>query len=99
ISWPLVWSMTLGGLTLGGTGRAATPGAIGDVPGDAAADLAGRRAAFIREGSGARAALPLYGAVELWDWLDARAPLVAFLDEAARSERARADVRGRAAYL
>jgi transglutaminase-like putative cysteine protease/tetratricopeptide (TPR) repeat protein len=63
-------------------------------------DLEARRARFAQEKARAQAVVPLFGAItDLWDVLDDRAPLVRFLDEAATSVTARADVRGRAAWL
>lgn len=80
--------------------RTAARGASGVEPGRFVRDLEARRARFFREGRRPQAIVPLMGVLsELWTKLDDRAPLVRFLDEAAHSPAARADVRGRAAYL
>jgi tetratricopeptide (TPR) repeat protein len=84
-------------LNAGGAGaRSAPTGAVGATP---TAELAARRAELLRSAGRPTAALPLYGVLDLWDWLDDRAPLVAFLDEAAHAQAVRPDVRGRAGYL
>ena len=63
-----------------------------------AAELAARRARFLKEGARPQAALALCGLLDLWDQLADRAPLVAFLDEAVASKAA-PEVRARAGYL
>ncbi|HXU71034.1 MAG TPA: DUF3857 domain-containing protein [Polyangia bacterium] len=63
-------------------------------------DLAARQERFVHEGARPEAVVPLLGAItDLWDVLDDRAPLARFLDAAASSPKARADVRGRALWL
>lgn len=80
-----------------GTAHAA---AIGDEAGRFARDLRARQERFAREGGRPQAVVPLFGVItDLWDVLDDRTPLIRFLDEAAASPKARADVRGRAAWL
>jgi transglutaminase-like putative cysteine protease len=65
-----------------------------------AQDLRARQERFGREAARPQAVVPLLGAItDLWDVLDDRAGLARFIDEAATSPRARADVRGRAAWL
>ncbi len=65
-----------------------------------ARDLHARQERFAKEGARPQAVVPLLGAItDLWDVLDDRAALAHFLDAAAASRRARADVRGRAAWL
>ncbi|MCU1278366.1 MAG: Tetratricopeptide 2 repeat protein, partial [bacterium] len=65
-----------------------------------ARDLRARQERFVKEAARPQAVVPLLGVLtDLWDVLDDRAALARFVDEAASSERARPDVRGRAAWL
>ncbi|HEX9105143.1 MAG TPA: hypothetical protein VF997_23190, partial [Polyangia bacterium] len=74
--------------------------AIGDDGGRFVRDLRARQERFAKEGARPQAVVPLFGVItDLWDVLDDRAPLIRFLDQAATSGKARADVRGRAAWL
>jgi len=84
---------------LGSTGIARAA-ALGDDGGRFARDLRARQERFAHEGGRPQAVVPLFGVItDLWDVLDDRTPLIRFLDEAAASGKARADVRGRAAWL
>jgi hypothetical protein len=79
-----------------GTAHAAGP----SDPGRFARDLQARQERFAKEAARPQAVVPLLGAItDLWDVLDDRASLLRFIDEAATSSKARADVRGRAAWL
>lgn len=71
-----------------------------DEGGRFARELRARHERFAREGARPQAVVPLCGLLtDLWDVVDDRAALAHFVDEAATSGRARADVRGRAAWL
>jgi len=73
---------------------------VSDDQGRFARDLRARQERFVREGARPQAVVPLLGVItDLWDVTDDRAALARFVDEAAASPRARADVRGRAAWL
>ncbi|HEX6836672.1 MAG TPA: hypothetical protein VF334_08870, partial [Polyangia bacterium] len=87
-------------LALLGSAASARAATIGDDGGRFARDLRARQERFVHEGGRPQAIVPLFGVItDLWDVLDDRAPLIRLLDEAAASPRARADVRGRAAWL
>lgn len=91
----LVALLTL--VSAAGVARAAEPATTVD---RFTRDLQTRRARFVAEGKRPQAVVPLLGVItDLWDVLADRAPLARFLDEAAASPSARADVRGRAAWL
>ncbi|MDB4971022.1 MAG: Cell division protein FtsK [Myxococcales bacterium] len=78
---------------------AATAARAGEI-GRFARDLDSRKTRFAREGARPQAVVPLLGAItDLWDVLDDRAPLARFLEEAATSKTARADVKARAVWL
>ena len=82
------------------SGQLARAAGSSDEGGRFARDLRVRQERFAKEGARPQAVVPLLGAItDLWDVIDDRAALARFLDGAATSARARADVRARAAWL
>ena len=58
-----------------------------------------RRERFDKEGGKPQALIPLLGVLDLWEMVEDRGPIGAFLDAAVKSPKARSDVRARAQYL
>jgi hypothetical protein len=58
-----------------------------------------RRERFAKEAARPQALIPLLGILDLWEMVEDRGPIGAFLDAAAQSDKPRPDVRARAQYL